>query len=116
VSKGPGAANLLTALLSASRDGVPLVVASGNVARACHGRNGFQEFNVSEAYLAAGAVKAACYCGCPEELPVALAGIVAAAYSLPCGPALIDLPYDLLAEPCALPPIPLDFTGGAHDG
>src|SRR5262245_10541829 len=44
-SKGPAATNLLTPLVSARRDGVPMLVITGNVGRAYRGKNSFQEFD-----------------------------------------------------------------------
>jgi acetolactate synthase-1/2/3 large subunit len=104
VSKGPAATNLLTPLLSAMKDGVPLVVVTGNVAAPCRGHNGFQEFDVCNAFTHAGAVKLARYCESPEAIAHALIPVLESAFTLPFGPALIDIPYDLLADACTVDP------------
>jgi acetolactate synthase-1/2/3 large subunit len=111
VSKGPAATNLLTPLMSAMKDGVPLAVVTGNVARACRGRNGFQEFDVSSAFANAGAVKAARYCHASDDIPGALACMLEAAFTPPYGPALVDIPYDLLAHPCSADPVRVQTAG-----
>jgi len=108
VSKGPATTNLLTPLLSAMKDGVPLVVVTGNVARECRGRNGFQEFDVCRAFSHAGAVKIARYGDCLDTLADALVSVVESACSAPFGPALIDVPYDFMNDPCAAQPIRIE--------
>jgi acetolactate synthase-1/2/3 large subunit len=115
-SKGPAATNLLTPLSSAMKDGVPLVVVTGNVARGCRGRNGFQEFDVCGAFSQAGAVKLARYCDAPGDIAAALGGVLAAAFTPPFGPALLDLPYDVLADLTTAEPVRIDTCGCArHD-
>lgn len=116
VSKGPAATNLLTPLLSAIKDGVPLVVVTGNVASSCHGRNGFQEFDVCTAFRGAGAVKTARYCRDAGDAAAALVQVVESAFTPPFGPALIDIPYDLLAHPCAAEPVRIETSGRAGQG
>ena len=98
VSKGPAATNLLTSLMSARLDGVPMLAITGNVAQACHGRNSFQEFDPAKAFMAAGAVKSARYVDDPECIPAALAELVRIAWTEPYGPTLLDLPYTLLSS------------------
>ena len=110
VSKGPATTNLLTSLMSARLDGVPILAISGNVAQACHGRNSFQEFDPATAFAASGAVKRARYVDSPEHVPAILSELVRFAWSEPHGPTLLDLPYTLLsgaldvrAEPIVVP-------------
>ena len=98
VSKGPATTNLLTSLMSARLDGVPMLAITGNVAQACHGRNSFQEFDPAKAFMAAGAVKSARYVDDPECIPAALAELVRIAWTEPYGPTLLDLPYTLLSS------------------
>ena len=110
VSKGPAATNLLTSLMSARLDGVPMLAITGNVAHACHGRNSFQEFDPPTAFMAAGAVKSARYVDTPEHIPAALSELVRTAWTERYGPTLLDVPYTLLSrelgaqvEPIAIP-------------
>ena len=98
VSKGPATTNLLTSLMSARVDGVPMLAITGNVAEACRGRNSFQEFDPAKAFMAAGAVKSARYVDDPECIPAALAELVRIAWTEPYGPTLLDLPYTLLSS------------------
>ena len=97
-SKGPAATNLLTSLVSAYRDGVPLLAITGNVAQAFRGRNGFQEFDPASAFMTAGAVKDARHVDRPEHVPEALRALVRAGWTEPCGPVLLDMPYTLLGS------------------
>jgi acetolactate synthase-1/2/3 large subunit len=108
VSKGPAATNLLTPLVSAMKDGVPLIVVSGNVARSCSGRNAFQEFDACGTFTAAGAVKAAHFCQSQSEVGPALARAIRTAFTAPFGPVLIDIPYDLLSHSCSEDPISVE--------
>ena len=110
VSKGPATTNLLTSLMSARLDGVPMLAITGNVAHGCRGRNSFQEFDPATTFMAAGAVKSARYVDVPEQIPGALSELVRVAWTEPHGPALLDLPYTLLgsgldarAEPVGIP-------------
>ena len=98
VSKGPATTNLLTSLMSARLDGVPMLAITGNVAQSCHGRNSFQEFDPATAFAASGAVKRARYVDTPEHVPAALAELVRIAWTEPYGPTLLDLPYTLLSS------------------
>ena len=96
VSKGPAATNLLTSLMSAHRDGVPMLAITGNVAQAVRGRNSFQEFDPAPAFMAAGAVKDARYVDRPEHVPGALRALIRTGWTEPRGPVLLDMPYTLL--------------------
>ena len=98
VSKGPATTNLLTSLMSARLDGVPMLAITGNVAQACHGRNSFQEFDPATAFAASDAVKRARYVDTPEHVPTALSELVRVAWTEPYGPTLLDLPYTLLSD------------------
>ena len=109
-SKGPATTNLLTSLMSARLDGVPMLAITGNVAQTCYGRNSFQEFDPVATFAAAGAVKSARYVDRTEHVPAALADMVRIAWTEPCGPTLLDLPYTLLsgdletqAQPIGIP-------------
>lgn len=97
-SKGPATTNLLTSLMSARLDGVPMLVITGNVAQACHGRNSFQEFDPAGTFMAAGAVKSARYVDDPARIPAALSELLRIAWTEPHGPTLLDLPYTLLSS------------------
>ena len=97
VSKGPAVTNLLTSLMSARLDGVPILAITGNVAQVCHGRNSFQEFDPATAFAASDAVKLARYVDTPGHVPGALSELVRIAWTEPYGPTLLDLPYTLLS-------------------
>jgi acetolactate synthase-1/2/3 large subunit len=97
-SKGPATTNLLTSLVSARKDAVPLFVVTGNVAEKYRGRNAFQEFDGVSSFKAAGAVKAAAYCASRSELPQALEELFRIAWTIPYGPVLLDLPHCVLSE------------------
>ena len=97
-SKGPAATNLLTSLMSARRDGVPMLAITGNVAQVVRGRNSFQEFDPAPAFMAAGAVKDARYVDRPEHVPEALRALIRTGWTEPCGPVLLDMPYTLLGS------------------
>ena len=104
VSKGPATTNLLTSLMSARLDGVPMLAITGNVAQACHGRHSFQEFDPVTAFEASGAVKQARYVDAPEHVPAVLSELVRTAWTEPHGPTLLDLPYTLLSSALEAPP------------
>ena len=97
-SKGPAATNLLTSLMSAHRDGVPMLAITGNVAQVFRGRNSFQEFDPAPAFMAAGAVKDARYVNRPEHVPEALSTLMRAGWTEPRGPVLLDMPYTMLSS------------------
>ena len=118
VSKGPATTNLLTSLMSARLDGVPMLAITGNVAHACRGRNSFQEFDPVSTFMAAGAVKSARHVDVPEQIPAALSELVRIGWTEPYGPTLLDLPYTLLssgldvrAEPIGIPDRISDLAG-----
>ena len=98
VSKGPAATNLLTSLMSAHRDGVPLLAITGNVAQVFRGRNSFQEFDPASAFMAAGTVKDARHVDRPEHVPEALRALIRTGWTEPRGPVLLDMPYTLLSS------------------
>ncbi|GIX47532.1 MAG: acetolactate synthase isozyme 2 large subunit [Candidatus Tectimicrobiota bacterium] len=96
-SKGPGTTNLLTPLVAAKKDGVPLLAITGNVHRALFGKNSFQDFNATAAFTAAEAVKAARYVHEPQQVPRALSQLFSTAWTEPYGPVLLDLADDILS-------------------
>lgn len=101
---GPGTTNLLTPLLSAKVDGLPLLAITGNVADADMRRRGFQEFHPCEAFVAGAAVKAARFATAAAQIPDILQELFCAGWTQPQGPVLLDIPSHLLAAP--LPPTP----------
>ena len=117
-SKGPATTNLLTSLMSARLDGVPMLVITGNVAHTSLGLNSFQEFDPAAAFMAAGAVKGARHVGTPEQIPEALPDLVRTAWTEPFGPTLLDVPYTLssckLDAPAESVEIPQRVTMLAH--
>jgi acetolactate synthase-1/2/3 large subunit len=93
VTSGPGATNIVTPIANAHMDSTPLVVITGQVARASIGTDAFQECDITG--ITAGITKHNFLVPSAEELP----RIVAAAFHLATtgrpGPVLIDVPKDV---------------------
>lgn len=117
VSKGPAASNLLTSLMSAGKDGVPVVALTGNVGDQYAGLNAFQAFDPVRVFMEAGAVKSARFVNDPARIPGALAELFRTAWTEPQGPTLLDIPYDICAcglgaEPAAIRIPPAEDVAG----
>jgi acetolactate synthase-1/2/3 large subunit len=89
--------NLLTSLMAAADEGLPIIAIAGNVAADCRGRRSFQEFDPVATFTAAGAVKAAEYIEQPDRVPDAFERLVTIAWTEPRGPVLLDIPYNTLS-------------------
>lgn len=104
VTSGPGAANIITSVADAMRDGIPLLVIAGQVARELKGTDAFQEVPITD--MLSPMVKKAYYVDRPSRLP----HILQEAYSLMLsgrpGPVLIDIPKDIQQHTITLPPDP----------
>ncbi|PYI54809.1 thiamine pyrophosphate-binding protein [Paenibacillus flagellatus] len=92
-TSGPGATNLVTGIAAAYKDGVPLVVVTGNVALTSRGTDAFQEADIIGMTLPI--TKHSFYVTRAGDIP----GIVRKAFRLAVsgrkGPVLIDLPKDV---------------------
>jgi len=101
VTSGPGATNTVTGLLTALSDSVPLVVLCGQVIRPMLGKDGFQEADVTGITYAA--VKHSYLVKSVKDIPRVMKEAFYIATTGRPGPVLVDLPKDVLAEPCAAP-------------
>ena len=101
VTRGPGAANASSGVLVAQQDSTPLVLFAGQVARAARGRDAFQELDFAAFY--GGMAKSVAEVDDPDRVAAAVADAFRAALSDRPGPAVVSLPEDMLAEPCATP-------------
>jgi acetolactate synthase-1/2/3 large subunit len=93
-TSGPGATNLVTGLLDAFMDSVPLVAITGQVRSALMGTDGFQEADVCA--ITQPVTKFNILVRTPGEIPAAIAEAFALARSGRPGPVLVDIPTDVL--------------------
>ncbi|MCE5339448.1 MAG: biosynthetic-type acetolactate synthase large subunit [Methanomicrobiaceae archaeon] len=95
-TSGPGACNLVTGIATAYMDSVPMVALTGQVPTTSLGNDAFQEADITG--ITAPITKRSYLVKRTEDL----AGIVREAFSISrtgrCGPVLIDLPRDVLAN------------------
>ena len=93
-TSGPGATNLVTGLLDAMMDSVPVVAITGQVRTDLMGTDGFQEADVCA--ITQPITKRSVLVTRAEDI----AGTIAAAFALACGgrpgPVLVDIPNDVL--------------------
>ncbi|WP_088329693.1 acetolactate synthase 2 catalytic subunit [Lacimicrobium sp. SS2-24] len=92
-TSGPGATNLLTSLADAKLDSVPLVVITGQVARAAMGSDAFQEVDVLG--LSLSICKHSMQVMEPGDLQPMLNRAFAIAREGRPGPVLVDIPKDI---------------------
>lgn len=92
-TSGPGATNLVTGLLTAYMDGVPILAITGQVATHAIGTDAFQEADVLG--LVVPVTKAALQPRSPAEVPQAVRDALRIATSGRPGPVLLDLPKDV---------------------
>jgi acetolactate synthase-1/2/3 large subunit len=102
-TSGPGATNLVTGIATAHLDSIPLVVITGQVARAAIGTDAFQETDIFGITLPI--VKNSYVVRRAEDM----ARIVAEAFHIAStgrpGPVLIDVPKDVGLEECDYVPV-----------
>ncbi|MDV2482764.1 biosynthetic-type acetolactate synthase large subunit [Methanoculleus sp. Wushi-C6] len=95
-TSGPGACNLVTGIATAYMDSVPMVALTGQVPTTSLGNDAFQEADITG--ITAPITKRNYLVRRTEDL----AGIVREAFSISrtgrCGPVLVDLPRDVLAN------------------
>lgn len=96
-TSGPGAANLITGLVDAAQNGIPVVAITGQVRKVLMGTDGFQEADVcalSQSFTKASWLvlePALIYARVREACALARAGQP--------GPVLVDIPTDVLRAP-----------------
>ncbi len=116
-TSGPGATNLVTGLLDAFMDSVPLVAITGQVRSALMGTDGFQEADVCA--ITQTVTKYNVLVRNPGDIPAAIAEAFALARSGRPGPVLVDIPTDVLkaAMPESTRPVrrPDAAAGGVPD-
>ena len=107
-TSGPGATNLITGLLDAYMDSVPLVAITGQVRSPLMGTDGFQEADV--AAIASSCVKRAFVVRSIDELVPCLHRAFKIARGPRPGPVLVDIPTDVLRTLMTPAVAELDFT------
>ena len=95
-TSGPGATNLITGLMSAKGDSVPLVAITGQVARAAMGTEAFQECDICS--IAAVCTKRTYLVLSAADLARTISDAFRVAQEGRPGPVLIDVPRDVQLE------------------
>jgi acetolactate synthase-1/2/3 large subunit len=98
-TSGPGATNLITGLLDAQMDSVPLVAITGQVRTALMGTDAFQEADVTS--IAGPATKRAILIRDVADIEQTLRAAFRLARGPRPGSVLVDVPQDVLKAPCA---------------
>jgi acetolactate synthase-1/2/3 large subunit len=102
-TSGPGATNLVTGIATASMDSIPLVVITGQVARAAIGSDAFQETDIFGITLPI--VKHSYVVRSASEMARIVAEAFYIARSGRPGPVLVDVPKDVGLEECNYIPV-----------
>jgi acetolactate synthase-1/2/3 large subunit len=108
VSRGPGAANAAIGVHLAQQDSQPMILFVGDVARAIHGREGFQEVDIPAFF--APICKWAARIDDPARIPEYIARAYAVAINGRPGPVVLALPEDMLAQPVPASLAPRPFV------
>ena len=95
-TSGPGATNLVTGIMGAKADSVPMVAITGQVARASLGSEAFQECDICS--IAASTTKATFMVMNPADLAEKIREAFYVAQEGRPGPVLIDVPRDVQKE------------------
>ena len=105
-TSGPGATNLVTGLMSAKADSVPIVAITGQVARPVLGSEAFQECDICS--IAAACTKRTYLVMSPKDLAATIHEAFRTAMEGRPGPVLIDVPRDVQLEETDFeyPPVP----------
>lgn len=107
-TSGPGAANMMTGLGTASMDSIPLVMISGQVASSLLGKDSFQEAYVTG--MADAVTKASVMVTDASQIPQVLAdAFYIASHGRP-GPILVDIPKDLFTQDVKNPDLDVEPT------
>jgi acetolactate synthase-1/2/3 large subunit len=96
-TSGPGATNLVTGLVDAMMDSIPLVAITGNVRTDLMGTDGFQEADVCA--ITQCTTKASILVTDPGQIYTKVREAFALARSGRPGPVLVDIPTDILKAP-----------------
>ncbi len=97
-TSGPGATNLLTGLLDALMDSIPIVALTGQVRTGLMGTDGFQEADVAS--IMSPATKRAVCVRNVDDLERTLRAAFRLARGPRPGPVLVDIPTDVLKASC----------------
>jgi acetolactate synthase-1/2/3 large subunit len=97
-TSGPGATNLLTGLLDALMDSIPVVAITGQVRTGLMGTDGFQEADVASIFAAA--TKRAVCVRNVDDLERTMRAAFRVARGPRPGPVLVDIPTDVLKASC----------------
>jgi acetolactate synthase-1/2/3 large subunit len=97
-TSGPGATNLITGIVDAQMDSVPLLAITGQVPTHLMGTDGFQEADVSS--IAQGATKRAVCVRSVTHLERTLRAALRLARGPRPGAVLVDIPKDILTARC----------------
>lgn len=103
-TSGPGAINLLTGILDAHMDSVPLVAITGQVRTAVMGTDGFQEADVTS--MAQPATKRTILVRHVDDIYSKIREAFALARGPRPGAVLVDIPTDILKTKTAVPAAP----------
>ena len=95
-TSGPGATNLVTGIMGAKADSVPMVAITGQVARAALGSEAFQECDICS--IAASTTKKTFMVMNPADLAATVQEAFYVAQEGRPGPVLIDVPRDVQLE------------------
>ena len=122
-TSGPGATNLVTGIMGAKSDSVPMVAITGQVARPVMGTEAFQECDICS--IAAAFTKKTFLVMSPNDLATIFREAFFTAMDGRPGPVLIDVPRDVqleeteaeypeIPEPCARP-VSQETLEAVHD-
>lgn len=105
-TSGPGATNLVTGIMGARADSVPIVAITGQVARAVLGSEAFQECDICS--IVAACTKRTYLVMSPQDLAPTIHEAFRTAMEGRPGPVLIDVPRDVQLELTEFeyPPVP----------
>jgi len=99
VTSGPGATNVMTGLLTALMDSVPMIVLTGQTTTGMLGKDAFQEADVFGGSLPY--VKHSYLVKDPNDIPRVMEEAAHLATSGRPGPVLVDLPKDVTSADCS---------------
>ena len=122
-TSGPGATNLVTGIMGAKSDSVPMIAITGQVARPVMGTEAFQECDICS--IAAAFTKKTYLVMSPGDLATIFREAFFTALDGRPGPVLIDVPRDVqleetevefpeIPEPCAIP-VSEETLAAVHD-
>ncbi len=106
-TSGPGATNLVTGIMGAKADSVPMVAITGQVARSAMGKEAFQECDICS--IASACTKRTYLVMSAADLAPTIREAFHTALEGRPGPVLVDVPRDVQLEMAefSYPPIPL---------